>query len=55
MKHIVAALDLFSNSGLDLPYLLSLPLSFVNDLFDARIEYLGEKRKAQDEEHAKHR
>lgn len=54
MSHLVATLDLFSNNGIDLPYLLTLPLPFVTDLYDARIGYLAEKRKAQEEEQAKY-
>lgn len=48
MKHVVAVLDIFK-SGLDLPYLLSLPIPFIDDLFEAQVEYLQEKKKAQEE------
>lgn len=48
LKQIVSILDVFEH-GLDLPYLLSLPVPFVDDLFNAQIDYLKEKAKHQSE------
>ena len=45
---VVSTLDAFGN-GVDLPYLLSLPLPFLRDIFETRIEYLKIKNKAQQE------
>ena len=45
---VVSTLDAFNN-GVEMPYLLSLPLPFLKDIFDSRIEYLKIKNKAQQE------
>ena len=48
LMQVVSTLDAFGN-GLDLQYVLSLPLPFLKDIFDSRIEYLKIKNKAQQE------
>jgi hypothetical protein len=41
-------MDAFSH-GMDFPYLMGLSIPFIDDLFDAQLVYLKEKRKAEKE------
>lgn len=45
---MVSILDAFEH-GVDLPYLLNVPIPYLEDLFEAQIAYLKEKRKAEKE------
>jgi hypothetical protein len=50
MKSLASYLEVFSNCGISLPYLLNLPIPFLEDLYDARLDYLQEKRKLEEEQ-----
>jgi hypothetical protein len=38
-------------SGVELPWLMGLPIPFLDDLFKAQVEYLKEKNKAIEEQY----
>lgn len=44
-------MDVFSGCGLSFTELLNLPIPFLEDLYKARIEYLQEKRKIEEEQY----
>lgn len=50
MKSLAGYMEVFSNCGISFPYLLNLPIPFLEDLYDARLDYLQEKRKLEEEQ-----